>query len=257
MDFFFGHARPPGFALPHQTQQDGGRTRQQSDKGAGNDCQQIHRPGHQSGNPLRVDLADPLRHQFANHDRYIGDDQNDKNRCADLATPLLDPERLQPDRQGPGEGSFADDAAKNGDRGDSYLYRRQEAIGIIAQLDCHSGRAVSIFGQLGQTSPAGSNQGNFGHGKNTIEQNQGKKYEYFHYSSPKTGLSLLLTTEILPLDPGNVTSRKPKHSNQLTAFRTIPVTSESPSTFPEFTRLDFSLAALHNTPHPSLEHHPR
>ena len=92
MDLFFGDSGAAVALDAEQPQQRHGRESQQPDERLGGERQPVDRPGHHAGQGLGIGLADSLRHQFAEHDREIGDRDHDqagrqRNRRTRIACP--------------------------------------------------------------------------------------------------------------------------------------------------------------------------
>ena len=92
----------------------------------------------------------------------------------------LQPQADQPFTKWLGQGRLAHDAVEHADRGDADLDGGEKTRGIFAQLDGCLCAAIALIDEFLQTRLARRNQGQLGHGKQAIEQDEGEQYCYFH-----------------------------------------------------------------------------
>ena len=145
VDLVLGHRRRRIFRDAQHAQQRMRRQRQQAHERPRGDGQPIERPRDQARNRLRVCLRDAFRHQFANDDGGIGDEQHHQSRGRIQAVRRARTQRFHPQGQRHGQCRFADDAVQHADRGDADLDRRQEARGVRAEPQGSPGSTVTGF----------------------------------------------------------------------------------------------------------------
>jgi hypothetical protein len=100
----------------------------------------------------------------------------------DAACLFVKTQPVQPDGERFCEDCFADDAVKDADGGDSDLDSGKKARRLVMKLYRDGGGTVAIFGQPRQPGAARSDEGDFGHGKAAVEQNEGDQEGDFHGS---------------------------------------------------------------------------
>ena len=132
---------------------------------------------------LRIDLAQPLRHQLADDDRHVGDDDDDERGRRPVGIRLARAERLEPVGEGVGERRLADDPVQDADRRDADLDRRQEAVRIGAQREGDRRAAVAFLGELLEPGLARGDQRDLGHREQTVQHDQCEQEGDFHQVS--------------------------------------------------------------------------
>ena len=142
--------------------------------------QHHHRPGNQRCNAFRRQHGQVLGHQFADHNRKVG--QGHDGDCQ-RNTPGV---RLDQGNAGERCGQrvsqrgFTDCPAQDADGGDADLNRGQEAGRFLMQGEGGFGAQAAIVGKVLQPRFARGNDGHFRHGENAIDKNQCNEKEYIH-----------------------------------------------------------------------------
>jgi len=169
-----------GIVHAQYTQDELRRARQQPDERTSDDRENLDRPRDEPGHALRIDLADALRHQFADDDREIGHRHDDRHQRQQGGRLRLGAPRLEPGRQRRRERRLADDAAQHRDRRDADLHRGQEARRFGAEFDGDPGGRIAPLDHGLQACPARAHQRDLRHRKEAVEKDQQYEREDFH-----------------------------------------------------------------------------
>ena len=180
VDLIVGHRRLVAAARADQAQDQPGRGGKQPDKRFTDFRQHTHRRRNQRSHLLRRKQTETLGHQLANDDREIG--QSDDDECQRNPACIRRQQRplQEPGRQRLSQRVFADGAAQDTDRGNAHLDRRQEARRFVTQRQGGFRARTAVIGKLLQAGLARRNDGDFGHGENTVDTDQAKQQEDIH-----------------------------------------------------------------------------
>ena len=179
-DLLFSHLALPGFVESDHAHNAVRAARQQPNERASDAGEKVHRPGDQLRHFFRCGHADPLGDQFTDDERQVGDHHDDQRLGDDYTVRLqrsdfgdygCEPLGQYVARVKTGE----DTHQRNAD-----LDRRQEYVGAVGQFQGGSG-SFAPFLRIGlQPRLTGRYQCDFGHGKDSVEQDQAE-YDYnFH-----------------------------------------------------------------------------
>jgi hypothetical protein len=179
VDLVLGHG---GGVLLHaqQAQQRPRGQRQQLHERLGGHGQPVDRAGHQARQRLGVALAQALGHELAHDDGEVGDEHHHQARGGVARGLGLHAQADEPIAQRLGQRRFAHDAVEHADGGDADLDGGEKARGVLAQLGGGDGAAIALIDQLLQARLTCRNQCQLGHGEQSIEQDEGEQYCYFH-----------------------------------------------------------------------------
>ena len=95
---------------------------------------------------------------------------------------------MQPGCHAFAEGSLTDNAIEHADGSDADLHRREKLVRITEQRQRRLRPLVALFGHGIQAHFAAGRQGQFRHGKDTVEQSQEDNQQEIHCAAAKINI---------------------------------------------------------------------
>ncbi len=144
-------------------------------------CNAVHRPRNERGDGLRVGERHPLRHEFADDEREIGDDDDDETEGDRLRARTNKRPVRHHLAQGTGKRRPAKCTCKDADQRDADLHDRQEAARLRLKLESSfstHGRCAGLSAPRGErlkTLAARRHDGHFRHREKPVQQDQNEQ----------------------------------------------------------------------------------
>src|SRR6185312_4830207 len=191
-DLLLGHRRRLTRAHRNEPQDQVARRTEEAFRRPARPGHHLQKPGQPCGEIFGPAERQPLRHQLAEDQREIGDEDHDRGK-ADRFRIIGGPawERLEVLRQRVGERGAAEGAGDDADDGDADLHSGEKASGIALQLERHPGAVAPELGGMLEPRLARRHHGHLRHGEEAVQQDQ---QEYDGDLQPQHGESARLAS---------------------------------------------------------------